>query len=279
MAVSLVCADPGSDVLAVFVARCASCHDGARVAKPKGKFGYILDLKKLAADRDRIVPGDPKASDLWLLVNSGNMPPNDSPTGPLSPAQKETIRSWIAAGAPEAQPGLVPGAAQPDGAAVPAQEEAQEDNPPVTGPSFLSRTAVFAGNFHLLVLHFPIVLIILAALVDVLGWWWRLDMMRLDADILAILAAVAAVPTVGLGWLHALDGSGASQPDNLFWHQWLGTGVLGLLAVTAWFCWADAGASTRRLGTTALILASALLTGLVAHFGGMMVHGRHFLTW
>ena len=34
--------DTGKDVLNVFAAKCAVCH-GPELAKPKGRFGYVLD--------------------------------------------------------------------------------------------------------------------------------------------------------------------------------------------------------------------------------------------
>jgi len=84
----------------VFKAKCAGCH-GPDLPKPKAHFGYVLDLRRLAADREKVIPGRPAESELWALVEHDEMPPPDSPHGPLTAAQKEAIRSWIAAGAPE----------------------------------------------------------------------------------------------------------------------------------------------------------------------------------
>src|SRR5436305_517355 len=91
--------DPAAEVRAVFSARCAGCH-GPALAKPKGRFGYVLDLARVAGNREMVVPGTPAESELWELVRRGEMPPDDSPTGPLTADQKESIRAWIAAGAP-----------------------------------------------------------------------------------------------------------------------------------------------------------------------------------
>ncbi len=280
-------ADPGADVLAVFKAKCATCH-GPDVKEPKGKFGYVLELKKLAAS-PLVVPGNPPASDLWLLCASGNMPPNDSSTGPLTSTQKALVKAWIEAGCPPPMLAAEPVKEASAPTTAPAEEDAPETTTPVTEPSFLGRAVSLLGNFHLLVLHFPIALIMLGAVAEALAWLLirrgtpetmiMATLTRLLVGTLVVMATVAAVPTVVLGWLHANSGFGASQPDNLFWHQWLGTGVLVLLMGTAWLCWGDAVTGTRRLATTAMILGSALLMGLVGHFGGMMVHGRHFLSW
>jgi mono/diheme cytochrome c family protein len=91
--------NPAAEVRGVFTAKCAGCH-GPDLPKPKGRFGYVLDLRRLATDPEKVIPGRPAESELWALVEHDEMPPPDSPHGPLSPAQKEVIRTWIAAGAP-----------------------------------------------------------------------------------------------------------------------------------------------------------------------------------
>src|SRR5437660_1617225 len=91
--------DLASEALTIFAAKCAGCH-GPNLTKPRGRFGYVLDLGRVAGNREMVVPSSPEESELWDLVNHNEMPPADSPTGPLSAAQKEVIRAWIAAGAP-----------------------------------------------------------------------------------------------------------------------------------------------------------------------------------
>jgi len=92
--------DLPAEVVGVFRSKCTGCH-GPDLQKPKGRFGYVLDLARLAGDREKIVPGRPAESELWELVDRDEMPPPDSPQGPLTQEQKEVIRDWIAAGARE----------------------------------------------------------------------------------------------------------------------------------------------------------------------------------
>jgi mono/diheme cytochrome c family protein len=87
-------------VRGVFQAKCAGCH-GPDLPRPRGRFGYVLDLKRLAADPEKIVPGRPAESELWALVEHDEMPPPDAPRGPLTPAEKEAVRAWIEKGAPD----------------------------------------------------------------------------------------------------------------------------------------------------------------------------------
>jgi mono/diheme cytochrome c family protein len=91
--------DLTTEVKAVFQAKCSECH-GPQVPKPKGNFGYVLDLKKLAADPKKVVPSKPEESVLWQLVRDEMMPAEGAKAGPLTREQKETIRAWIEAGAP-----------------------------------------------------------------------------------------------------------------------------------------------------------------------------------
>src|SRR5579885_1054189 len=86
-------------VRAVFADKCASCH-GPDLPKPKGKFGYVTDLARLAANRKLVVPSKPDESHLWELVEDGEMPPEDSRVGALTVAEMGLIRDWIASGAP-----------------------------------------------------------------------------------------------------------------------------------------------------------------------------------
>lgn len=75
--------DPAKAV-AVFAAYCAKCH------------GWASAYADIVAE-DRIVPGKPEESRLLTVIQSGYMPP--APPAP-KPAEIETLRAWIAAGAP-----------------------------------------------------------------------------------------------------------------------------------------------------------------------------------
>jgi len=81
-------ADPGAEAARVFAAKCSACH-GPDLVKPKGRFGYVLDLPRLATNPEFVVPGRPDESELWTLVKRDEMPPPDASTGPLSEAEKQ----------------------------------------------------------------------------------------------------------------------------------------------------------------------------------------------
>jgi hypothetical protein len=84
---------------------------------------------------------------------------------------------------------------------------------------------------------------------------------------------------VVLGWLHALGGHGASMPQLLTLHRWVGTAAALWVVVTAVFSESDARRGVRSQRTRVLLLVGALLIGLTGHFGGLLAHGKDFFDW
>src|SRR5262245_55887317 len=135
----------------IFAAKCAQCH-GPQVSHPKGKFGFITDLKRLAGDPNYVVPGDLDGSYVWTQIDDGDMPPKKAKAGPLTDQEKTDIQEWIRAGAP-----------------APAGEpETVTPTPPAPEPdeprSVLDRAGALVGKLHILTIHFPIALLVAAAL-------------------------------------------------------------------------------------------------------------------
>jgi uncharacterized membrane protein len=273
----LALADPGTDALAVFQAKCASCHS-PQAKKVEGKFNYILDLPRLATDKEKL-------ENIGLLVASGNMPP---PTvGQLTLEQKETVLAWIKAGAPKANPSsLLPEDPKTVGPTVLPEQPApvaEVSVPSAEAPGPALHFFEWLGKFHLLLLHFPIALVFVAALFE--SWYWynqRNDWNEATPDAVRfclLLAAAFAVPVAVLGWLYAMGGHGASQPGTLLLHRWAGTLGALLLILTAVLSEGDIPRRERRWPTRAMIYVSALTIGVTGHFGGMLVHGADFLDW
>lgn len=92
----------------IFDRKCNECH-GSKLKKPEGKFGYVLDLQRMADNLEYVVRGKPGKSELYRLVKSEEMPPDDHPkTPPLTVEEKDIVRRWILAGAPSALPSNLP---------------------------------------------------------------------------------------------------------------------------------------------------------------------------
>ncbi len=95
--------DFARDVGPLLAKRCATCHDGA---EKKGG----LDLTTRAAALTGgdggpvVVLGKPDDSPVWQRIVADEMPPKH----PLSAAERDLVRRWIAAGAPWSGPALDP---------------------------------------------------------------------------------------------------------------------------------------------------------------------------
>ena len=272
--------DFGGAVRAVFATKCASCH-GPGLAKPKARFGYVLDLPSVAGNPEMVIPGRPEESELWSLVSHGEMPPRDAPFGPLTPQEKETIRAWIAAGAPDiaataaAPPPSIGAATAP----VTAPPVASFTNP-LTGKTAAVEGADPAfrwlGKFHLLLIHFPIALVIAAGIAELLAIWRQVVIPSRTVGFCLRLGAIFAAPTAALGWLFAASGAGAGEPSLALLHRWLGTAAAAWLVAAAVCDERDIRRGVRSRAVQLLILSAMLLTGLAAHFGGLLVHGADF---
>jgi uncharacterized membrane protein len=238
-------------------------------AWPKGRFGYVLDLARVASNREMVVPFSPSESELWELVRRGEMPPADAPTSALTARQKEAVRAWIAAGAPPAASATLPPVAPPP------EEVAAESTAPPPGRHFRR----WVGKFHLLLLHFPIALLVAAAVGE---FWSVVRQSGVPGPAVrygVLFGATSTVTTVALGWLHALSGHGAGVPRLLTLHRWLGTAAAVCVVVTAVLSERDARRGVRSLPARALLFVGALLVGLTGHFGGLLVHGEDFFDW
>jgi mono/diheme cytochrome c family protein len=259
--------DIGGAARALFATKCTGCH-GPDLAKPKGRFGYVLDLERIAANPEMVIPFRPDESELWELVHRDEMPPADSPQGTLSREQKELIRAWIAAGAPGASPdGLDPAPSVQSEATAPALVPTSE------------RIVRWVGKFHLLMIHFPIALSLAAGIAEV---WSVKRRNPIPSEVVRFclwLGALLAIPTVGLGWLFAAAGHGVGSPQLLTAHRWLGTTAAMWLLITAVCSECDTRRGVRNPAVRLLLMSGVLLTALSAHAGGLLAHGEDFFTY
>lgn len=143
-----------------------------------------------------------------------------------------------------------------------------------------ARLLRFLGKFHPVVVHFPIGLLLAAALAQLCvsgGQGWLVPAVRFCLAVGAVGAVVAA----GLGWISAgfSDYSGRLA-EALFLHRWLGTAT-ALLAALAWALYErqlrKGGAG--RGGALLALFAAAALVGLAGHFGGSLIYGLDYYTF
>src|SRR5881409_1362069 len=88
------------EVAPILVRRCAGCHNASEA---RGELLLTTRETLLAGGSNGpvLVPGKPEESTLLKRVSAGEMPPKDrEQSQKLPPAEVETLRAWIQAGAP-----------------------------------------------------------------------------------------------------------------------------------------------------------------------------------
>jgi len=128
----------------------------------------------------------------------------------------------------------------------------------------------FVGRFHPLVVHLPIALFLLVALLECFGLFRRWNHLRGSAGFVLSLASISAFVAVFLGWL--LAWSGGYEGKLVISHMWGGFS----LAVAVFLCcllrlW------SFRVYQIAL-LATLVLLVWTSDKGGKLTHGETFMT-
>ncbi|HEV3022401.1 MAG TPA: hypothetical protein VGX76_08030, partial [Pirellulales bacterium] len=151
---------------------------------------------------------------------------------------------------------------------------------PASAPAVLSvvnRFLLWLGKFHLLLIHFPIALVIAAGFAEVLSFWQQTP--NPSVRFCLWLAALAAIPTAGFGWLFAAAGNGAGSPQLLTAHRWLGTAAAVCLVITAIAAERDASRGRRGNFVRLLLTLCIFMTAIAAHFGGLLARGADFFNY
>jgi uncharacterized membrane protein len=254
-------------VVEIFKAKCADCH-GSQLAKPKGRFGYVLDLKRMALNPELVVPGKPAESELYRLIETDEMPGEDADVGAMSPEEKATVRQWIAIGAPV-------------GNVVVAEA------PATVTPKNLSvidRAFRFAGKFHSASTHMPIGMLLAAVLAELLALLFRTEKgWMVTVRFLVIMGALSACATATLGWFNGEHSSYGVGKDAwvFWWHRGLGIAVAVWSLACAWRVFShpcEVGTPERLQLRGALWLGGALVTA-AGSLGGALVYGLNHYSW
>jgi len=131
----------------------------------------------------------------------------------------------------------------------------------------------FIGRFHVLVLHLPVGIVIAAVALDWIARRERYAALRQTSSFLWGAAAISAVATAVLGYLHFAEGgfTGTSASS----HRLFGT-ITALACVAVWWLTSRSrgAAGALRLGAGVVMLVLVTLTG---HYGGNLTHGTDYL--
>lgn len=129
----------------------------------------------------------------------------------------------------------------------------------------LADWALFVGRFHPLLVHLPIGFLLLALVFEC----WPSKQLLLARRLTWVLGSLTAFSAVVAGWL--LASGGGEDSSTLFWHRWLGVGVLSLSLVATWRVFRQAA----QQPFVASALGVMLLLG--GHLGGNLTHGEQYL--
>lgn len=136
----------------------------------------------------------------------------------------------------------------------------------------------FLGRLHPLIVHFPIALIVVAALMELFTFGKFNSKIRPGILILAAIGAVSAIVAAPMGWLLATnEGTTGSTLDI---HKWIGIGTailsIGILAML--FKINNSPSKSLIKGFRFLLFFTAIGVSAAGHYGGSLTHGEDFLT-
>jgi mono/diheme cytochrome c family protein len=125
----------------------------------------------------------------------------------------------------------------------------------------------FLGRLHLVFLHLPIGILLLAGALAAFSFWKKTDDYRPTLDLTVGLGALAAIFSAIFGWLLAQNGG--YDEALLMRHQWLGFASAALASAT-WLL--------RRSRWYFPVLAATVgAVSVAGHFGGSLTHGEGYL--
>jgi len=134
---------------------------------------------------------------------------------------------------------------------------------------------LFAGKFHLLTIHFPIALLYLVPLLELIGRHKRFSHLRASVEFMLMLGLLASLFAASLGW--ALARNGGYSGRIVAQHMWAGL----LTALACWLCWVLRDHVASRRGNIAYWTALATTIALVSwtgYRGGQLTQGENHLT-
>lgn len=130
------------------------------------------------------------------------------------------------------------------------------------------------GGFHFIFLHFPIALIAMTAISEVLFAWWQKPIFDYASRFMLIAAAIFAVPTALLGLIYSYTSSYSGLlADFIWWHMWAGISTT-VFAIFVAFLGERSGRSKIYYISLFLLF---LLVNITGYLGGGMTFGPYHM--
>jgi uncharacterized membrane protein/mono/diheme cytochrome c family protein len=134
------------------------------------------------------------------------------------------------------------------------------------------------GRLHPLAVHFPVTLLCLAAVLEVITFRNFNSRLRPGIDLLVVLGAAGAVLSALLGWM--LAGIEDYGGNTLTLHRWMGvaTAVLGVIAAFFLFVIEKKNRWNLIKVYRGVLLFTAVGVIAAGHYGAILTHGEVYLT-
>lgn len=127
------------------------------------------------------------------------------------------------------------------------------------------------GRLHPLVVHFPIAILCVAALMEILALRKQSNPFHPAIGILLWTGVISALFAVLFGWM--LAGQEGAEGVNLEIHRWAGIATLSLSALTLYFFSAKNYSTYRPL-----LFVTVAGVAVAGHYGAMITHGEDYIT-
>ena len=125
------------------------------------------------------------------------------------------------------------------------------------------------GGFHFIILHFPIALISMTVISELLFAYYLKPIFDYASRFMLITAAITAIPTALFGLIYSYTASYEGLlADFVWWHMWLGITTAIFAIIVAFF--------RERKGTTKTYYACFFLLFLLVNITGMLGGGMTF---
>jgi uncharacterized membrane protein/mono/diheme cytochrome c family protein len=272
----------------VLADQCWRCH-GAR----KQRNGLRLDSREgvlQGGHTQDVALGHPETSRLIDAIGYEDGDLQMPPEAKLSDAQIADFATWVRLGVPWAQSTAGPDPIDQHGAisCAPAAGGAALPDQPSQASHPLAALWALLGRLHPVIVHFPIALIMVAALGEGAGfvarrrgWTDRASGLTVTARGALIVGSLGAVAAALVGWIAGAQSHFTGEPAAyLMLHRWLGTSVAVLAAGLGVWAWRDYSHAppVSHLAFTITLALCALLVGLVGHLGGSLIYGIGWLS-
>src|SRR5690606_37707638 len=132
---------------------------------------------------------------------------------------------------------------------------------------------LFLGRFHPLLVHFPIVLLLVAFVFELMSRSHHFRGLKFSVLPLLVLGSFSAVVSALTGYL--ISGEGGYDQSTLIRHQWAGIATAFISLVAVGVRW-KMGAQGGLIATVLIILT--ILVVATGHLGAGLTHGDDFLT-